>query len=306
MRTEDDPQARVYEALMSVAFQQSPYRRPIIGWMNDLQNMSVDDARTWYWKWYSPGNATLTVVGDVEPEAVFSLARETFGKIPARTVPPRKPQPEPPQAGEKRIVVKAPSRLPYVLMSYHVPVIADPEKDWEPYALDMLTGVLDGGDAGRFTHDLIRGTRVAVEAGAGYDDVARGPGTLVLEGTPAEGKTAADLEAALRTEIAKVQSDGVSTEELDRVKAQLIASQVYQQDSMFYQAMLIGEFITAGLPVSAIETRVQKLKAVTPEQVQDVARRYLIADNLSVGVLDPQPIDAAKPAAHPVGGRHAR
>ncbi|BBP02881.1 zinc protease [Sulfuriferula plumbiphila] len=295
MRTDDKPQALVYEQLMATAFQESPYRRPVIGWMNDLQHMTVNDARDWYQRWYAPNNATLVVVGDVQADAVKQLAERYFGPIPARLLAPRKPQPEPAQTGIKRVTVKAPAKLPYLIMAYHAPVLRDVDKDWEPYALQVLAAVLDGGDAARLTRNLVRAQRVASAAGADYDAVARGPGLFLLDGTPSEGKTAADLEAALRAQIELIKRDGVSADELKRVKAQVIASDVYQRDSTFYQAMQLGEYATAGLPVSEIEARVKKLQAVTPEQVRDVARKYLVDDELTVATLDPQPFDNKPP-----------
>ncbi|MES2408280.1 MAG: pitrilysin family protein [Pseudomonadota bacterium] len=291
MRTDDKPQALVYEQLMATAFQESPYRRPVIGWMNDLQHMTVDDAREWYQRWYAPNNATLVVVGDVQAAEVKQQAEHYFGAIPAKTLPLRKPQPEPAQTGIKRVTVKAPAKLPYLIMAYHAPVLRDVDKNWQPYALQVLAAVLDGGDAARLTRNLVRGQRIASEAGADYGAVARGPGLFLLDGTPSAGKTAADLEAALRAQIELIKRDGISTDELTRVKAQVVASDVYQRDSTFYQAMQLGMYATAGLPISEIEARVKKLQAVTAEQVRDVARQYLVDNELTVATLDPQPFD---------------
>lgn len=304
MRTDDKPQALVYEQLMAVAYQGSPYRRPIIGWMNDLQNMTVDDARDWYQRWYAPNNATLVVVGDIQADMVKQLAERYFGPIPAKPLAQRKPQPEPPQTGGKRVTVKAPAKLPYLIMAYHAPVLRDVNKDWEPYALQVLAAVLDGGDAARLTRNLIRAQRVASETSAGYDIVARGPGMFLLDGTPSDGKTVGDLEAALRGQIQLIQRDGVSAGELKRVKAQVVAADVYQRDSTFYQAMLLGEYATAGLPVTEIEQRVKKLQAVTSAQVREVARKYLVDDALTVATLDPQPLDNQPPRPDVAGTRH--
>lgn len=305
LRTDDKPQALVYETLMAAAYQAHPYHHPIIGWMNDLENMTVDDARAWYHRWYAPNNATLVVVGDVEPAAVLKLARHYFGNLRPVALPPRKPQTEPAQRGIRRVSVKAPAKLPYLAMGYQVPALRDPEKDSEPYALEVLAGVLDGNASARLNQSLVRQNQVAVSVGASYDLISRGPSMFIFDGAPAEGKSVAELEAAIRGEIDKIKQDGVTEEELQRVKAQVIASQVYQRDSMFYQAMLIGEVETAGLPLNTLETRLAKLKAVTAAQVQDVARKYLVDDRLTVAVLDPQPLDEARPAKTVPGGRHA-
>jgi zinc protease len=185
-----------------------------------------------------------------------------------------------------------------------VPVLRNVQTDWEPYALQVLAAVLDGGDAARLTRNLVRAQRVANEAGAGYDAVARGPGLFLLDGTPAEGKTAADLEAALRAQLVLLQRDGISADELKRVKAQVVAADVFQRDSGFFQAMQIGEYATVGVPVSELDARVQKLQAVTAEQVRDVARKYLVDDQLTVATLDPQPLGSQAPRPAVPGMRH--
>ena len=305
MRTEDKPQALVYETLMGAVYQAHPYHNPIIGWMNDLENMTANDAQDWYHRWYAPNNATLVVVGDIEPKQVLKLAEHYFGKIPSVALPLRKPQTEPEQRGTKRAIVKAPAKLPYLAMGYHVPALRDPANDSDPYALEVLAGVLDGYDSARLNQSLVRQQQIANSVGAGYDLISRGPSLFILDGAPAEGKNVAELETAIREQIEKLKQDGVTEDELRRVKAQVIAAQVYQRDSMFYQAMLIGEVDTAGLPLNTLEIRLAKLKAVTAKQVQEVAQKYLVDDHLTVAVLDPQPLDGVKPVKHVAGGRHA-
>lgn len=305
LRTEDKPQALVYETLMATAYQSHPYHHPIVGWMSDLENMTADDARDWYRRWYAPNNAALVVVGDVKPQEVLKLAERYFGKIRSVALPQRKPQTEPDQRGIKRVTVKAPAKLPYLAMGYHTPTLRDPGNDLEPYALEVLAGVLDGHASARLNQALVREQQIAVSTGAGYDLISRGPSMFILDGAPAEGNSVAELEAAIREQIDKIKRDGVTEEELQRVKAQVIAAQVYQRDSMFYQAMLIGEVETAGLPLNTLETRLEKLKTVTAGQVQEVARKYLVDDRLTVAVLDPQPLDGVKPVKLVPGGRHA-
>ena len=289
MRTEDNPQSILYEQLMSVAFQEHPYRRPIIGWMNDLESLKAQDARDWYARWYAPNNATLVVAGDVNPQEVIALAKKEFGSLARKALPVRKPQDEPEQRGVKRINVKAPAKLPYLLMAYHAPTLRDPEKDVAPWAFMILAGVLNGNDSARLNKVLVKEKRIAVDVGAGYDGMSRGPGMFFLEGTPAQGKSVAELERSLKSEIARIQKEGVSEKELNRVKAQVIAGDVFQRDSIFYQAMQLGEIATIGLPLDLLDKRLDKLKAVTSEQVREAAK-LLKEDNLAIATLDPQPI----------------
>jgi zinc protease len=305
-RTEDKPQSRVNEQFQAIAFRAHPYGRPVVGHMNDLENMTADDAREWYRNWYTPNNATLVVVGDVKATEVLKLAKQYFGPIKPRAIPPRKPQTEPAQMGERRAVVKAPGKLPYLVMGFHAPALSNqtplPQDDWEPYALEVLAGVLSGNDSARLNQKLVRESSVALDIGAGYDTTSRGQQSLFeLVGTPAEGKNVQDLEAALWEQIELVKTGGVTPQELNRVKAAVIAADVYQRDSMFYQAMQMGQLETMGYPWQLVKQYPEKLKTVTSEQVQAVAKKYLTKDNMTVATLDPQPID---PNAKPQGKPH--
>ena len=304
LRTEDNPQALVYEKQMAAAFQAHPYRRPIIGWMNDLENMTAADARDWYRRWYAPNNAYVVVVGDVNKDEVFRLAEKHYGRIPGRALPGRKPQNEPPQAGIKRLVVKAPAQLPYLSMAWKAPALRDLQNEREPFALEMLAGVLDGHDAARLARNLVRGAKIAVSANAGYDATVRGEALFVVSGTPAEGRTVAELESALRTEIARVANEGVGAQELERVRTQLIAAQVYKRDSMMAQAMEIGRTEATGFHWRDIDTLLEKIRSVTAEEVQAVARKYFKDDMLTVAVLDPQPLPEGSPQKSAATTRH--
>lgn len=291
-RTEDKPQSLVNEQFQAAVYHAHPYARPVVGWMNDLENMTVEDAREWYKTWYAPNNAILVVVGDVKAQDVLKLAKQYFDPLKAHALPARKPQVEPEQKGERRVIVKAQAKLPYVLMGYHAPVLQAPDNDWEPFALEILAGVLDGNASARLNQNLVRQQRIAVDVSAGYDIIQRGRlGLFEIDGTPSEGKTAAELEAALLQQIEQIKESGVSDEELQRVKAQVIAADVYQRDSMFYQGMQIGKLEASGFSWRILKDYPEKLKAVTPEQVQAVAKKYLVQDNLTVATLDPQPID---------------
>lgn len=305
LRTDDRPHAVVYERLIANALTAHPYRNPVIGWMSDLESLTLEDTRRFYEQWYAPNNATLVVVGDVVPEEVFALAERHFGPIPRKQLPPRKPQEEPPQLGMKRMIVKAPAELPYVLMAYRVPRLAEPAADWEPYALDMLESVLSGNAAARLPRTLVKTDRVAISASAGYDGIGRGPAFFYLSGSPVSGRTAEEVENGLRREIRRIVDEGVTPEEMDRVKAQAVAAKVYQRDSMFFQARQIGWMEVIGFSHRDLDLFLEKLQQVTPEQVREVARKYLVDDRLTVAHLDPQPLSGVPVrAALPAGARH--
>jgi len=189
-------------------------------------------------------------------------------------------------------------------MAFQAPPLRDAERDWEPYALDMLAAVLDGNEAARLNRTLVRGEQVANSVGAGYDNISRGPSLFYLIAIPTEDHSAADVEAGLRREMAKIIDEGVTDEELNRVKAQAVAAQVYQRDSMFFQAQQIGSLEMAGIPHTTIDLQLKKLREVTPEQVREVARKYFRDDALTIVYLDPQPLPTGRPAVPPAGMRH--
>lgn len=305
LRTDDQPQSQLHEQLMASAFIAHPYRRPVIGWMNDLENMRPDDARDWYRRWYAPNNAYVVVVGDVDHKKVFELVKKAYGHMKPAPLPVRKVTAEPAQTGERRITVKAPAELPQLAMSWKVPKLVDVANDREPYALEVLAGILDGHAASRLPKALVRGSQVAVEVGAYYDATARGETTFMLGGTPARGHTVAELEAALRAEVRRIADEGVSEAELERIKTLTVAAQVYKLDSTYVQAMEIGRMEASGYRWQDADLMLDKLKSVTAAEVQAVASKYFGSDTLTVAVLDPQPLDPnAKPRAKPAGLRH--
>ena len=291
LRTEDQPEALTQERFQATAYLTSAYRQPVIGWMQDLQAIQPEDLRRWYQQWYAPNNATLVVVGDVQPNQVRELAEKHFGPLPASDLPALRLNEELPQLGERRLQVKTPAKAPYVILGYKVPTLKTAAKAWEPYALDVLDGVLDGGSSGRISRHVIRGAQVAASAGTSYSLGSRLDELFLLAGNPAPGRRTAELEQALRAEVARLRDELVTPEELARVTAQVAASDVYQRDSLFYQAMRLGMLETVGLGWNRLEDYVQRVQAVTPEQVQAVARKYLNDDHLTVAVLEPLPLE---------------
>jgi len=301
MRTEDRPRAKLQEYLMAMAYVNSPYKNPVIGWPSDIESYQVEDLQQWYQAWYAPNNATIVVAGDVQAEEVFKLAEQYFSAIPARTIKRLKPQKEIPQVGVRRMTVQLPSEVPYLLMAYKVPSLKVAEKDWEAYALDVLAGVLDGGGSARLPARLQRGQKIATSAGAGYDLGARLEELFLFEATPVKGKSLLDMEIALKTEIRALQRELIDEKELERVKAQVLAHSVYEQDSLFYQAMKLGMHETVSLGWQTSEAYMQKINQVTAEQVRAVAGKYLVESQLSIAYLEPQSMSTK----NKMGANHA-
>ena len=310
LRTEDSPRALMSEAMTAAVFVASPYRRPIVGWMSDLDAMTPSDAREFFQRWYVPANAAVVIAGDVDVAQVRVLSEKYYGVIPARAVPPRKPRVEPVQTGLRRLDFKAQAEQAYVAMAYKVPSYVmqapatDPSDD--ALALTVLSAVLDGYSGSRLDRTLTQGeNRVADSAGSYNGLWGRGPQTFMLYGVPAEGKTPEQVEAGLREQMARVAKDGVSEAELNRVKTQWVASEVYKLDSVFNQARELGNNWVQGLPLDAGERLIARLRLVTPDQVKAVAAKYFGDDQLTVGILRPQPVDKTRKPRQPLAGsRH--
>ena len=309
LRTEDSPRALMWEVLNATVFTASPYRRPVFGWMSDLESMTAQDARDFYQRWYVPANAVVVVAGDVDPVQVRRLAEKYYGVLSARPVPARKPRTEPQQAGVRRVEFKAPAEQAYVALAFKVPQLTSfesaPDND-DALALTVLAAVLDGYSGARLDRALTQGAdRVADSAGASNGLWGRGPQLFTLDGVPAAGKTPEQVEAALRAEVARVARDGVTEAEVNRVKTRWISGEIYKLDSIMNQARELGSHWIQGLPVDAGERLIQRLRGITGEQVKAVAAKYFGDDQLTVGVLRPQPVDPNRKARTPPPGlRH--
>ncbi|RZL89467.1 MAG: insulinase family protein [Variovorax sp.] len=298
MRTDDQPRALLGEQQNAAVFTASPYHRPIVGWMSDLEAMTAADARAFFQRWYVPANAAVVVAGDVDVAAVRAMAEKYYGRIPARAVPPRKPRTEPAQRGIRRIEFKAPAEQSYVSLAFRVPQVEAPGKfdgESDAYALVVLAAVLDGYAGARLDRALTQGPdRVADSAGAYSGFVGRGPQLFVLDGVPAAGKTPEAVEAALRAQVARVAREGVGAAELARVKTQWVASETYKLDSVMSQARELGANWVQGLPLDASARIIARLQTVTPEQVQAVAAKYFGDDQLTAATLRPLPLETGR------------
>lgn len=306
-RTEESPRARMFEQMSATVFVASPYRRPIIGWMSDIEAMTPDDVREFHRRWYVPANAAVVIAGDVEVDRVHALAEAIYGRIPARPVPPRKPRTEPEQQGPKRLDYHAAAEQSLVALAWHMPKLADvagPDPDGtDALALTLLAAVLDGYPGARLERSLVQGggadgSRIADSAGASYGLMSRGPQVFTLTAVPAPGVAPEAAAAALRAEIARIAQDGVGEAELRRVLTQWTVGEVYKLDSVFNQARELGSHWINGAGLDTSERLLQRLREVTPAQIQSVARRLFGDERLTTAVLVP---DAAKRAA--VSGR---
>ncbi|MDF1827873.1 MAG: pitrilysin family protein [Legionellaceae bacterium] len=299
MRTDDNPQALTFERYLAAAHLISPYHHPVIGWMDDIKHLRITDLKSWYQRFYAPNNATLVVVGDVDPAHVHALAKQHFGAIPKSDMIKRKPQVEPPELGKKNITVKAPAQIPMLMQGYIVPTVksADNAHAKDPYILEVIAGLLDAGDSSRFSKNLIRGAERASSVGADYNLYARYPTLFTVYGTPSSQHTLDNLSQDLKNELEHLKTTRVTDAELKRIQTQLIAQKTFERDSGFGQAMELGLLETVGLGWKTTELYEQHIRAVTPADIQAVAHRYFDEDRLTEARLIPQP--APQPASQP-------
>jgi zinc protease len=289
LRTEDNPSSLLNESLMATAFMSSPYRHPVVGWMNDLVNMKAADARDWYRSWYAPNNATVVIGGDVDPQNMLKLVEKYYGAVSPHDLPVRKPQVEPLQKGIKQVQVKAAADSAQLAMAWKVPRLEPGKLDNpEPYALELLTAVLDGYDNARLNRVLVKQEKVVNDVGVGYDMISRGPELFLINATMAKGKTVAQAQASIRKALEEIKEKGILESELKRIKVRILSDQIYKRDSIFGQAMEIGSNEMAGFSWKDIDSMLEKMQTITPTQVQDVAKKYLVDEGLTIAVLDPQ------------------
>uniref|UniRef100_A0A7V4G9I1 Insulinase family protein n=1 Tax=Desulfobacca acetoxidans TaxID=60893 RepID=A0A7V4G9I1_9BACT len=300
LRTEDDPVSFLVEETMATAFKAHPYQWPIIGWQHDLETVTREDFLRHYNTYYYPNNATLVVVGDVDPKEVVTLAEQIYGALPAGPSPPPVTAREPQQQGERRVVVAREAQLPYLLMVYHVP-------NWESpdcFPLELLVRILSKGRSSRLYHNLVYKDRLALEASADYDLDTADASLFVLSAQPLPGKTVGQLEQALETEIRKLQTELVSDKELAKAKNQTAAAFYMSMDSLFYRGMVLGKLATVAR-WQLVREFIPKIQAVTGEDIRRVARQYLVPTNRTVGILQPLTGARAKlPRPQAMGSHH--
>ena len=290
LRTDDKPSGLAFERFKAMAYPASGYSIPTIGWMADLDRMSVQELRHWYETWYVPNNATLVVVGDVTADAVKALAQRYFGAIPKRAVPAAKIPLELPAPGERQITLHLKTQLPSLMMGFNVPGLATAKNPRDVHALRLIAALLDGGYSARLATRLERGEELVAGAGAWYDGYTRGDSLFTISATPnvQTGKTLEQTEAGIWRELHDLQNTAPSTEELARVRAQLIAGLVYDRDSISSQATAIGQLETVGLSWKLIDQELAELEAVTPADIQNAAKTYFTRDRLSVAHVLPE------------------
>ena len=285
LRTDDDPQSLVVEHLFATAFMVHPYHSPTIGWMTDLNNLIRDDVYEFYKKYYAPNNATLVIVGDIDPKTLLPRIKKTFGKAPrGPAVPPLKIT-EPEQSGDRRFTIKKEAQLPFVFAGFRTPHYVNRDS----YALSILANILSAGKSSRLYRSLVYEQKLALSAGGDYDGLSTDPDLFYFYGVPMPGKPIEDLERAIFAEVARLKTEPVSERELEKAKNQVAASFIFGLDSNFFRAMQIGQAETVGAGYQYPDSYVEEIRKVTREDIQRVAKTYLLDNRQTVGILIPLP-----------------
>ncbi|MBI4686622.1 MAG: insulinase family protein [Nitrospirae bacterium] len=289
MRYEDDPQNLLYEEVVATAFKNHPYRWPTIGWMSDVSAITRDELYNYYKKYYSPNNAFIIVIGDIDRGSILSRIKDEFGRIPrgAEIKPIAVAEPE--QRGEKRVFVRKEAELPYLLAAYKAPNILDDDSS----ALEVLAGILSGGKSSRIYKSLVSEKQLALSAGAEYDGLQKYPFLFYLYAQALPGKSIEEIEKSLYEEIEKVKTAPPSEREVQKVKNQIEAAFIMGQDSIYLQAQMLGIFEIIG-DWRLKDRYLEGIRKVTPQDVQRAAKKYLIEDRRTVGILIPMKAGSEK------------
>ena len=292
LRTDDNPGAVLQEQLEATAFQTQPYHWPIIGWMSDLERLTLEDLKTHYRIYYNPVNAFIVVVGDFRKDDLLPRIEKAFGSYPKGEAPRQEKSIDPPQIGERRIFIKKEAQLPSIVMGYKVPNLREPDS----YVLEVIATLLSGGKSSRLYKSLVRDKRLVFGVDADHTLISKDPSLFYLSADLLPGKEVTEIEKALDEEVDRLQKTPVDERELEKAKNQMESSFIYSQDSIFSQAMILARHEIA-LSWRAADDYLPSIRKVTPEDIQRVAKRYLVKDNRTVGILIPLPPKEGKPEA---------
>ena len=278
-RIEGDPQSLLSEEVQATLYQNHPYRVPVIGWMHEMEKLNRDDAAAFYDRYYTPNNAVLVVAGDVDAASVRKLAQETYGKIARGPDLEPRSRPIEPEQNTSRTVTMTDARvtIPSFARYWLAPSYRTSEPG-EAEALDVLSEILGGGTRSRLYQQLVVKSDLAAGTGAYYDGVALDQTSFTLYGSPRDADGLAKLETAIDAEVARIQRDGVSADELERAKKRLVRGMIFAQDSPSSMANMYGSALTTGNTVKDVREWPDRIKAVTAEQVQAAAVKFLKSD----------------------------
>ena len=287
LRTDDNPRSLAFERFKWIAYPTSHYRQPVIGHMKNLQNIQLEDVKKWYRDWYTPNNAILIIVGDVDSESTLLQVQKYFGDIPARKTPPRNDVLEFDRIGYRHMELNLPVQVPNLYMAWNVRSLVTAKNPQDAYALTIIKSLLDSGISSRLQNRLVRDQKILTAISVSYDPYSRGDSLLSISALPADGVSLQEAEKAIQTEIDLLKTELIKPEEVERVTAKFVSNLVYSQDDIAGQAKMIGNLEINGLSFRLMDELPKHFETVTPQDIQRVANIYFVRDNLSTLYLSP-------------------
>ncbi len=297
LRTDNNNYGLLHEAMSAAAFESSPYHWPVVGWPSDIEGWTIDDLKAYHAMGYSPANATMVVVGNVQASAVFALADKYFATVPTHTPPPPVRTKEMTQIGERRVTVRKPAQLPLLMVGYHTVNSRDPDF----YALQILDSLLTTGQSSRLYKSLVNQQQLALSVNSSQDERID-PGLFTFTAQPRAGVDPAKVEAALYAELDTLRSTPVDAAELTKARNQLIAEHYRELRTIAGRAQAIGAADFYFGDWQHVNQEEALINAVTAADIQRVAGKYFAPSNRTVATLIPDATATpATPAAQKGG-----
>jgi zinc protease len=287
MRVANNPEARLTEQIMAALYLNHPYGRPVIGWRHEIEKLDREDALAFYKRFYAPNNATLVIAGDVDAKDIRPMVEHAFGDVPAQpAIPAQRIRPQEPEPAAPRTVTLSDPRVEQPgLRRYYLVPSATTAAAGESAALDVLAQLMGGGSNSYLYRRLVVDRPLAVNAGAAYQGTSLDATQFSISASPRPGVTFAQVEQAIDDVIADIGENGVRSEDLERVKTQLIAETVYAQDNQATLARWYGGAMTTGQSIEDVRKWPERIRAVTADQVREIVRKWFDKNRSVTGYL---------------------
>ena len=287
-RTEDNPRSRAFERFKWISYPTSHYRQPVIGHMKTLNNIQLNDVKQWYKTWYTPNNAILVIVGDVESEQALLQVQKYFADTPSRATPQRNDVLEFEYLGYRHMEINTDVQVPNLYMTWNVKSLASAINPQDAYALTIIRSLLDSGISSRLQDRLVRDRKLLTSVSVSYDPYNRGDSLFSISALPANGISFEDAQKAIQAEVDALKTEDIPKHELERITTRFVSNLIYNQDSIAGQAKMIGNLEVNGLSYRLMDELPKYYENVSMSDIQRVANSYFIRENLSTLYLAPE------------------
>ena len=287
-RTEDNPRSRAFERFKWISYPTSHYRQPVIGHMKTLNNIQLNDVKQWYKTWYTPNNAILVIVGDVESEQALLQVQKYFADTPSRATPQRNDVLEFEHLGYRHMEINTDVQVPNLYMTWNVKSLASAINPQDAYALTIIRSLLDSGISSRLQDRLVRDRKLLTSVSVSYDPYNRGDSLFSISALPANGVSFEDAQKAIQAEVDALKTEDIPKHELERITTRFVSNLIYNQDNIAGQAKMIGNLEVNGLSYRLMDELPKYYENVSMSDIQRVANSYFIRENLSTLYLAPE------------------